>query len=902
MNEINRSILAINKVICSNIEKFGDSERGLLAQNILSQLRNLIEHISLKVLNDQYNDRELEVSYPNLTEGIEYVKSRGDLKFLSRFHGLLQITTSHYTLDEEGSERLMLKYFEYLIKIKKFLENEYNLEVLQNLDQFPIHSDPNLKEYYEKISEKLNQPEFSRLKSSYNDRYYIQKIKPFFVDFEIYYEVTFTRAHDYVSKFDRIIAFTKLNITKNYAVRLSVSNDNINVLGKKMPIQIIDEWEVSIRPCELNNFAKIFAYRPKTISGTNEAIELMKHLTNTGMSLIELIDLNDHYYNYFRNNITEKARVSHIFKILDICRKLSKNNSNGSNVIRYLLHRLNNKIIKKQYHYESCELLSKLKLSYGCLPFDQMPFNSSLINHNPKLSDIFECINANNRDHEIFARIIKNNTEYKGILYTPVKDLFSFTNIDDLIEKWNKSIYYKHEHRKIKIFKNHIYIKGYEEDTAQIIKKLKEISSNGIRNYRNSVEDWLNSLAYRIDSEEKKDALKKMFESSKVALIYGAAGTGKTTMINHLSNFFNEEDKLYLANTNPAVDNLKRRVKAGNCSFKTITKFLYNTNDQYDLIIIDECSTVSNSDMLKILNNASFELLVLVGDIYQIESILFGNWFSLIKSFVPKTSVFELFKPYRSNKQKLLDLWDRVRNIDDSIHEHIQKNSYSVNLDESIFENTQSDEIILCLNYDGLYGINNINAFLQSNNPKEAFFWGTHSYKVNDPIIFNESGRFAPLIYNNLKGKITQIEKLKNKIQFDTEINMVINELDAIGYDFELLDNSDQGKSVIRFIVNKPNSTDEDDDSTSKNIVPFQVAYAVSIHKAQGLEYNSVKIVITDEVEEMISHNIFYTAITRAREELKIYWTPQTENKILKGLEKKSNGKDLALLKVKYRL
>lgn len=43
----------------------------------------------------------------------------------------------------------------------------------------------------------------------------------------------------------------------------------------------------------------------------------------------------------------------------------------------------------------------------------------------------------------------------------------------------------------------------------------------------------------------------------------------------------------------------------------------------------------------------------------------------------------------------------------------------------------------------------------------------------------------------------------------------------------------------------------------SRTIVPFQIAYAVSIHKAQGLEYDSVKIVITDEVEELVTHNIF---------------------------------------------
>ena len=83
--------------------------------------------------------------------------------------------------------------------------------------------------------------------------------------------------------------------------------------------------------------------------------------------------------------------------------------------------------------------------------------------------------------------------------------------------------------------------------------------------------------------------------------------------------------------------------------------------------------------------------------------------------------------------------------------------------------------------------------------------------------------------------------------------------------------------------MNEFPTTDEDDE-LSEAIVPFQVAYAVSIHKAQGLEYSSVKIVITDEVDEQITHNIFYTAITRAKDELKIYWSPETENKILKNL------------------
>ena len=75
-----------------------------------------------------------------------------------------------------------------------------------------------------------------------------------------------------------------------------------------------------------------------------------------------------------------------------------------------------------------------------------------------------------------------------------------------------------------------------------------------------------------------------------------------------------------------------------------------------------------------------------------------------------------------------------------------------------------------------------------------------------------------------------------------------------------------------------------------KSIIPFQLAYAVSIHKAQGLEYNSVKIVIPQSNSERITHGIFYTAITRTKQKLKIYWSPETMTDIIAGFneEKKS--------------
>lgn len=102
------------------------------------------------------------------------------------------------------------------------------------------------------------------------------------------------------------------------------------------------------------------------------------------------------------------------------------------------------------------------------------------------------------------------------------------------------------------------------------------------------------------------------------------------------------------------------------------------------------------------------------------------------------------------------------------------------------------------------------------------------------------------------------------------------------------------------FKVDLQNDRDEDDDNLDA-IVPFQIAYAVSIHKAQGLEYDSVKIVITNEIEEMVSHNIFYTAITRAKEKLKIYWSPETEKRVLENMKEQFNDKDYRLFKEKFK-
>ena len=896
MLRIDKAILDTNAVICDNISQLSFADRGLLSQNILSQLRNFVEYIAIKAYS---NGKDVNPNDYNLNvAALKDMQRRGELRFLYRFHEMLQKSVSHYTVDKDGSEPLMLKYNEHLLNIKLYLKQTFNLDVLENISDFPLNTDTELSDYYEKIAERIESPSALSYPVTYNDRYYVQKVKPFFSNQKIYYEVTFTAANANASKFDRVIAFTQHEIVDNYAVKFSIHNDMIRILDKDMSVLVIDGYEVSIRPCEWDNLSEIFGPRVKHSTKSNEYRELMRYLSVVRMSLTELVSSDQDYYDFIKRKITARAQSVKIYETLDQCRNIIVDNKPGANVLRYLLHKMNNRVIKWQHRGEQCGELSNLYLNYGCIPFDRMPYCTSLRQHNPKIYDLFDSIPVSGHEHELFARYIKNNTEIEGHLFTPKAEIEGFENIDGLIRKYNSSLYYKHTGRRIEEYKDHLYIKSYVEDSTEIIKKLKELASSGVSQYTVSVDSWISRESYIIDDDSKKEALRQMFANSHVALIYGSAGTGKSTLIKHISNFWADKDKIFLANTHPAVDNMRRKVTAGNSVYNTIATFLSkrNNNTNCDVLFIDECSTVSNDDMRRVLEKANFKLLVLVGDIYQIESIYFGNWFSIAQKFVPETSIFELTNPYRTTNNNLLTVWDRVRKLDDAILEPLVKNGYVARLDESIFEHSEDDEIILCLNYDGLYGINNINRFLQNSNPNESVVWGINTYKVGDPILFNESNIFSPLIHNNSKGKIFGIHPGEQEIQFDIELEESINEIDAWEYGFELIGESEAGKSIISFTVSKYRSTDEDDEYNNSSVVPFQVAYAVSIHKAQGLEYDSVKIVITNETEERITHNIFYTAITRAKNKLKVYWSPETGQSVLERLEVKNSQKDAHLL------
>lgn len=106
MTTIDKQIRSADGAIVRNNETLS-AQRDLLSQNVLAQLRNLIEGL---IVRAHLKDGSLTFDYSLVGPALAVVRADAKLNFLSRFHARLQASASHYTLDGDPSERLILKY------------------------------------------------------------------------------------------------------------------------------------------------------------------------------------------------------------------------------------------------------------------------------------------------------------------------------------------------------------------------------------------------------------------------------------------------------------------------------------------------------------------------------------------------------------------------------------------------------------------------------------------------------------------------------------------------------------------------------------------------------------------------------------------------------------------------
>ena len=881
----------------------------------------LRDNISRRIVNGLYDLcyavlilNAINLGYTDVNERLAWELSQFNIgtKYLTNFLKGLKYIGSRIP-DEGQSERLMLKYYSYLWEIRRFMKINFNIVVLANLEEFPLHTDTLDAEYYEMVASSIAAIDLSP-KNPSTSRYYIQKKTPFFVNGERYFEITLQLAGLYATKFNRITVYTKQNISTNYSIQIAYASAEINLWGAKSNIKVVTNWKVSIDPSCLNRIGKILKINIKLSKKHGEYITLMDFLTKTGMNLFDLINLQEESFKNTLRLIYNKTNT-HVFEdvFLELRRDYSlSSQKKGKHTIRYILLNLREEILESVLpnSFDSKYLTDDLYITSRCYPFEEKPFISNLAGKKTSkgnINDILEITNDSEerdivRPYLSIERLIRET----GELYFDADSIASQEEIvkyNDSLDQWERNNGFS-----INQENNLLSIASYERTTLFILEKLLKFSKIADKGQRESNARYLRQCNINFEDPLKKVALEKLFVNSQVVLIYGAAGTGKTTLINYISNMMNQSKKVFLTKTHTALQNLKRCIEnpgldSDFVSIDSFTKKISLTD--YDIVFVDECSTIDNRTMKMLLEKIDEStLLVLAGDIYQIESIDFGNWFYYAKDIIRTDGAnVELLNTWRTDKKELKSLWDEVRRMEPIITEKLAMDGpFSIDIGKEIFVREDNDEIVLCLNYDGKFGLNNMNLYFQNDNTKsEVYTWAEWTFKVGDPVIFLDTKR-SSLLYNNLKGRIVDISRNDLAISFTLDIDTILTERQCKNESFEFIDVTDLG-TRIRLEVTTSDDESTSDDERINTIIPFQIAYAVSIHKAQGLEYKSVKIIIPSCNAEKISHSIFYTAITRAKEKLKIFWSAETMEDVVESFtEEKVEHKTLSLVKKKLGL
>lgn len=779
---IEKNIYNIDSKICGIIDDYKvlrDSQK--VADYVIQFLRTYLETIAARIYAYENPDKPTPIKGKDkwYTQYIKALKETNEYGYIWMFHHSLQIVTSHYVPAEDGAVRFMAGHINLLYQLRNQMREMFGLNLMENLEDYPQERNEELNPYYRKIYNSLREIQVEESAEHTKDRYYIMRKKYRSVDGRGFFEYTLAYAQEEITKFDRFVVYSFSDIPDNYSIQCDFAHTSVDFNGIDIDIKCLVAWTVSIRPCELEKIAAIAGYEVTVRSDNTFYRAMMKFLSKKGMNLLDILLADENDYDIY----SEQVQIGQTSKFAEVFNKLRDiiiNDKSGCNIIRYLISFLRNDVIRDQLADCPNNRLSYLYLKNEAIPFDEMPYASSLYKHNVTTSRLHRCLDIDDCEHQYLSAIVNSEAYDSNTLYVAIdeKSLDYYLYEKDI---FNKSLYKseKQQLRRIESFFNYLYVKNYFELTKAIIGKLQQYTSEGVRDYLQTI-NGKKEVIEKIDDNEKKKIVSNIFKHSRLGMIYGAAGTGKTKVAEHIAKIFDDKNILLLANTNAAKNNLQDRINNAFCDCYTVHDYIKNKNSNkiYDLVIVDECSTVCNEDILQLFEKCNSEAYLLLGDIHQIEAIKFGNWFNFARYFIEKNSVYELSIPYRAkNNNTLLDMWSYVRHYDENMFERLQANGYISTLDESIFEKTE-DEIILCLGYDGLYGVNNINRYMQKVNPSNPVEWGNWVYKVGDKVLFNDNKRFGSVLYNNLKGTIVTIDRKDEEIVFQIQIDKKISDRD----------------------------------------------------------------------------------------------------------------------------
>ena len=880
MSKIDEKILQLSSVIDKHFNKITKENRDEESVEILSHLRNFCEVILYKIYNEE-NNCDLLQTQENLTRVRQYSKEKYHSFY--EFHTFLDAGPGHIFCGKEHSESLMIKYIPKLIEMKIFIKEKYNLDTLLSINKFPINLDDSLIKFYKKILSAMTSHNYIAPNKT-KDLYYIKKKSMKYICGKIFYEYVLDISDDKPNKFNTIVAYSFVNITLNYDMIFSIYPKMIELLGKDIKILIIKDYEIAIRPCAFKNLLSLININLGINSRTLVYKDLMNVIKKENCNLLTII----------QKEIPFSTRSDLYNKFIDEIHSFISTNQRGTNLIKYLLLNMRNSTIilqKNKHRYKNSDYLNPyfnyLPITSGSLEFDKDPVAFNPRGDAPTFYEINQIVDVSDYKESILYKSIEEYINSRNLLFVTQEEIYiGNENINYYIDKFNSKLTSYYSDNEIIKIGNKYTIKFYLEDSLYVFNEFYKLIEKEKLKVNTSTNFSL--------SDEQRNVINNAFKSKSICFLCGSAGTGKSTVIKEFIECNKTEYSIIcLTTTNTAKNNLMSSINTVGVHFYNIAAYIkslesksqFNIIPTAQIIILDEASFISTVDMAKILRANPNSIYFIVGDPYQIESIQFGNWYELaLNLFKNKNVVYELKESHRTNSTELLRVWNLVRNVvgkgnDTKLIELLSGYDISKRFnDDSIFE-LNKNQIILCLGYEGIYGINNLNRYLQISNTNTEHIFQQQVYKVNDPIVFviNDYEEYG--IYNNLNGIISEITEDNEYIYFKIDVLRNMNYFGKIDDEISILDN------IITIRKKKNTFEDYDNDLNNRVKLPFQISYAMSMHKAQGLEYDNVKIIITKDNEEYISKNIFYTAITRARKKLEIYWDPEIENSVINNMK-----------------
>ena len=426
-----------NEISCF-IEDLHDSPqyRDEVSRRIVRDLNDLC--YATLILNAYKN------GYTNVSEKLAWEVSqlRVDTRYLCNFlRGLKYINRR---IPKEGqAERLMLKYYNYLWEIRRFMRENYNKSILENLEKFPLDLDTVDSEYYEKVAKQIENIDLTK-RNVRVSRYYVHKITPFFVNGERYYEITLQLAGVYSTKYNRVTVYSKMTITTYYSIQIAYTETELELWGIRNNIKVLNDWKVAIDPTCLNKLSKMLMKHTKINRNYQEYVNLMEFLTETGMNLFELINMRKERFSQIYNRVFGTTNTHDFGDVLiQIRREYSKSSCKvGKNTIGYAMLHMRDEILEDLLpnKFYPKRISEKLFVSSRCYPFEKNPMIANLVGTKTSKKDKESIIEL--LDDSKVVSLVQPYMTIDNLISETGELLFKKSEIgsDAVIENYNTSL------------------------------------------------------------------------------------------------------------------------------------------------------------------------------------------------------------------------------------------------------------------------------------------------------------------------------------------------------------------------------------------------------------------------------------------------------------------------------